>query len=293
MGGGPGGPALDATYDVLGVGVRVVVGDEAAAGAVGHLLAGTPRAGGPPDRVLRLVPSGGGRPGRQDLLREEGPLAREMTPRLAVAMLLWHVNQLAASTRRYVVIHAGCVGLGGRGLVLPGPPEAGKSTLVTRLVLEGFDYLSDEYAALSFDGFLHPYPQPIALDQGSFPLFPGLEPQGMGGFRDPSRWHLRPEDLRPDARSEPVPPGAVVFLSYGPGQTCRLEPLRGSESLVLLAGHTVNLTLLGPPAFRLLGSLLRRVPGYRLAFSGLEEAAAVLRPLLLGDGERDSAGLEN
>jgi hypothetical protein len=48
-------------------------------------------------------------------------------------------------------LHAGCVGRGGRGIVIAGPTRAGKSTLVLALGLAGLDVLGDDMLFLHHD----------------------------------------------------------------------------------------------------------------------------------------------
>lgn len=276
-------PGLSATYDLLGVTVRVVVSDAPAAARVRNLLADAPRTRRAPQHVVRLASSGPDDPAKRTLYDGDRVIRADMGPSLAVAMLMWHLNQVAAATPHYVVVHAGCVAHGGRAILLPGPMEVGKSTLVTALVLHGFGYLSDEYAAVSLeDGMLHPYSRPIGLDPGSFPSFPHLRPKLEAEFEDSSRWHLRADDVRQGCRSDPVPPGAIVFPRYDTGARLQIEPVGRAEALCMMAEQALNLHLLRGPAFRRLGDLAATVPAYRLVFHNLSEACEAVQHLPLG-----------
>src|SRR5581483_1001800 len=53
-------------------------------------------------------------------------------------------QQLATLTEKAVFVHAGVVAWRGRALVIPGPSNSGKSTLVAALVAAGAAYYSDE-----------------------------------------------------------------------------------------------------------------------------------------------------
>ena len=79
--------------------------------------------------------------------------AFETRLRMAVALL----------SRRFVFIHAGAVGWGGRAVVIPGRTFTGKSALVEALVRAGAEYLSDEYALLDRRGRVHPFAKPISV----------------------------------------------------------------------------------------------------------------------------------
>lgn len=80
-----------------------------------------------------------------------------------------------------VFVHAGCVAVGGRALLLPGPSRSGKSTLTAALVRAGATYYSDEYAVLLPGGHVLPYARPLYL-RGSDGEFTSATPVGeLGG----------------------------------------------------------------------------------------------------------------
>lgn len=269
-----GPPALVVTLDLFSVAIGVEVSDAAAAARVAELVAGHPRTTRAPEQTLRLLHGGNG----LRSLYEGGRVVREaMSGPEAVAMLAWSLNQAAMTTRRCVVLHAGCVVRGGRGLVLSGPMEAGKSTLVTALVQRGWTYLSDELAGVGLaDGQLLAYPCPIHLDPGSFPLFPELEPRPNPEFRDPRRWDLAPAWLPSAVEPRPVAPGAIVFPRFRAGESCRVEPVGSTEALRLLCSQTLNLPLVSTPGFQALARLVRQCPAFRLRFGRLDHACAAL-----------------
>jgi hypothetical protein len=70
---------------------------------------------------------------------------------------------VAEHARRHVFVHAGCVSLDGRAIVLPGRSMSGKSSLTAALVRAGADYYSDEYAVLDHRGVVRPYPRKLAI----------------------------------------------------------------------------------------------------------------------------------
>lgn len=66
--------------------------------------------------------------------------------------------------RNIIGIHGGTVILDGKGIIIAGPPGAGKSTLITAFIKSGHSFLSDDVSALNIieDGeiLIHPsYPQ--------------------------------------------------------------------------------------------------------------------------------------
>jgi serine kinase of HPr protein (carbohydrate metabolism regulator) len=51
-----------------------------------------------------------------------------------------------------LTLHAGCVAIGGRGVLIVGPSGSGKSDLALRLVDRGASLVSDDYAVLRTEG---------------------------------------------------------------------------------------------------------------------------------------------
>ena len=58
----------------------------------------------------------------------------------------------ATSGRAMVMVHASCVALGGKGVLLRGAPGAGKSDLALRLIEEGARLVADDRVALASNG---------------------------------------------------------------------------------------------------------------------------------------------
>jgi hypothetical protein len=54
------------------------------------------------------------------------------------------VFTLASRAQRLVPLHAACVGLDGRGILLMGPSGSGKSTVALQCLLDGFDFLAED-----------------------------------------------------------------------------------------------------------------------------------------------------
>lgn len=276
--GGTTGAGWAETLDVLGLAVRV----ELAAPFTNHaaeFLADHARTSEPPQRVLRLQTDGAG---RWALYDGDELLRAAMSSSGAIAMLAWALNQVAITTPHHVVLHAGCVARHGAGVVLSAPMEAGKSTLVTALVGDGWDYLSDEIAAISLaDGRLHPYPSPIALDPGSFPLFPALKPATAPSLGDAATWLLRCETVRPGSQSASVDPACLVFPRFQAGATCTVTALSATDALRFLVEQAFNLPTVRGPGFIALADLVRRLPRYQLILDNLDEACHALRRLAL------------
>lgn len=160
---------------------------------------------------------------------------------------LWDVHQLATKTSRdFLMLHAGAVARGGRGLLMPAVQDAGKSSLTTALALEGFDYMSDEIGALDpVTARLYPFPKHIWLDDDSLGHFPGLAER----LRDEQaplnefflQRYVRPREDLGAGLSGPVPTGWIVFPSADRDGPARLEPIAKSDAVHRLATNCFNL----------------------------------------------------
>ncbi|MGH9223716.1 MAG: hypothetical protein ACRD2W_07995, partial [Acidimicrobiales bacterium] len=205
-----------------------------------------------------------------------------MSPAIAVRMVLWQVNQVALASASHVVLHAGCVARGDRALVLGGPMDAGKSTLVAGLVRRGMEYMSDEFAPVSLaSGSVVAYPCPLALEPGSFPMFPELRPDVGAELVDDARWSVAPNLLGAvHAAGRPARPAAVVFPLYSPHAAPRVDRLPPRTAIARLVGQTLNLARVGGAGFRALAELAMTTACYELSFSDLEVACARLMGLL-------------
>jgi hypothetical protein len=151
-------------------------------------------------------------------------------------------------SRDFLSIHAGAVALDGSGLMLPAAMEAGKSTTTAALLELGFDYLSDEAAAIDpVTTHMYPFPKRIWLHKGAFRFFPGLidrleDAQGLNGefIERYDERHVRPEDL--GARiGGPTQARWIVFLEADREGPPRLEPFPKAEAVERIAHNSFNL----------------------------------------------------
>lgn len=122
-----------------------------------------------------------------------------------------------------IFVHAGVVGLGGRALVLPGYSFAGKTTLVAALVRAGATYLSDEFAPLDPEGFVHPYPRPLRMRTGGDHRRSDHDVATFGGT----------------AGDERLPVGLIVLTTYRPGTEWQPKLLSAGEGALGVLSHTV------------------------------------------------------
>lgn len=208
------------------------------------------------------------------------------TPRLwlVLAWLFWHFTQQAIATvPDRLLLHAALLELDGRGLVLCGRMNSGKSTLAGALVERGWRYHSDEVVVLEEQGgspVVSGFPRPLVVEGGSQRLLSGLRPppSWRARFRR-KHWHL---PLAPPELAA-VPLAALVIPIVDAGKPARLEPAQAATLCRLLWENTWNSQSVGGAGFALLARGSRSVPCAHLRHGDLDVAEIALRRLILGD----------
>ena len=141
----------------------------------------------------------------------------------------------------------------------------------------GFDYLTDEAAAIDQAGVVRPFPKSIALDPGSFGLFAHLAPPAVGPLAERitrREWHVDPATIGSVGVASEV--AAIVCPHWRAGSSTRLARVRGTEALHTLLGEVFDARVGGGAVFSTLARVVERVPVYRLGYGDLDEAVAVI-----------------
>jgi HprK-related kinase A len=198
-------------------------------------------------------------------------------------LLEWGLNwAIAHRCNSYLLLHAGAVEREGRGVLLPALPTSGKSTLTAALSVRGYRLLSDEFGALRLtDGMLAPALRPISLKNESIEIIRSFSPPSTVGPEFPKTKKGRVAYFAPDAasvagRHQCVPPALIVFPRYVPEARTTLAPMSKSRAFAKLAANSFNYEILGPEGFEAMGTLIERCACFRLEYSRLEEAIAVI-----------------
>lgn len=282
----PSGPYRTASFTTLGHSFAFRVPDRALAAYLDRVLASlaSPE---PARRWWSVVErAAAGRPQRHRYLVRRGDadlFGCDRADDLA-ALLLWWVNRTACfETHHRLMVHAGVVAVDGRALLLPAGQDAGKTTLVTGLVQDGYQYLSDEAAALEpGTGAVDAYPKWLSLEPGSWPLFPGLRPRlpaDQAGFAA-SQWHVSPDAVRAGSVAGRAEPAWVIVPRYRAGAATALEPIGRAEAVSVLASEAFNLRRLGTDGFHTLADVARRCRCWRLTTGALGDAVAAVRSVV-------------
>jgi hypothetical protein len=217
--------------------------------------------------------------------RDGTAVVRHVPPGLAVARLVWEVNQgVVAEPDNRLLLHAAAAAQDGAVVVLPGPRGAGKSTLVAALVDAGLRYVTDEAVAIEPSTLgIEPYPKPIALDRDA-PVLAHLNvpiPEGLDSGVE--QRFAPPQLFRADAvASRGGVARIILFVKYQPDRPATLRRMSRAKATVALAENSFNFRSLGPGALTLVADVVRASDCYRLDVDDLEVACRRVAALLDG-----------
>jgi hypothetical protein len=205
-------------------------------------------------------------------------LLRGTVPETILEFVLWDVSTTAiASNHGFLAIHAAAASWRGRGIVLPAPPDSGKSTLVAGLTRAGFAYLTDEAALIDpATAMLQPFPRSLWLERPSMNAVFGPE-------EPPLRWQtgrqfqVRPADLRARAIGRACPVRYIVAPSYQAGAETALIPMTRAEAVVMMAQHAFHFDRFGGRGIELLGRVVAGAACYRAQVGDLDDAVRLIK----------------
>lgn len=196
----------------------------------------------------------------------------------APAFFEWGLNWcIANNSHQYLIIHSAIVEKNGVGILLPGTPGSGKSTLCAALVCQGWRLLSDEMALLSLaDGLIYPAPRPVSLKNQSIQVIKAFSPEAVFSDIVPDTtkgdiaYMCVPEDSL--QRAIPVKPAFLVFPHYRAESEPELTPLAKSRAFMSLAENAFNFNILGALGFNAMANLIDKVECYDFSYPDLTSA---------------------
>jgi HprK-related kinase A len=207
----------------------------------------------------------------------------------ALAVFEWGLNLVIAMRSHHVLmLHAAVLERDGAALVLPAEPGSGKTTLSAALAHSDWRLLSDEFGLVALDEpMLLPVPRAMALKNESVDLIRSKYPAAelgpiVRGTRKGDVAHVKPPESSIARMSENARPRLIVFPRYLPGAGCQLTETAGVEPFMLVASNAFNYELLGEAGFRTVSKLVARSRCFRLTYSNMDEAIAILENLHAG-----------
>lgn len=218
-----------------------------------------------------------------ELFQDGESIQRVSTPG---SMLDWVIldttRRAVEGADRYVAVHAGVVSLDGRAVLMPAPPDSGKTTLVAGLTRAGFQFMGDEVALIEpGTAFVHPFLRPLLIEPSSMAVLSGLVsdlPAIYERFRG-VRFHVAAEDLRTGATGSPCPVGYVVFPAYRAGSETRLHSISRAEAVIRIADQMFNRPEMGTLGIRSLAAVVGGAQCFELPIGDLGDAIREVRGL--------------
>lgn len=181
-----------------------------------------------------------------------------------------------------IALHAGCLALNGKYLVVSGMPGSGKSTLAVHLMKAGFQYAGDDIVLIAPDGRATGVAFPPSIKTGAWPIIERLFPDFAK-----SQISRRPDgqDVRylpiPDCKDSPdLPLGWIVFINRSPDTPTQLNPLGQLETMRRLIDSSCSSD--GRMTSQTFASLSRSTAlaqSFELQYSDAADASNVLRQL--------------
>jgi hypothetical protein len=272
-------------YRALGFHFTVRADDPFVAAYLGELLDAltvSPGDGPAPEsfRVTTADPEGDSR--RYDVHLDDVPVIRGATLPQIVDGIVQRLNMRCIASPHWLCTHASSVSHDGEAIVFAAHSESGKSTLAAGLVRAGFAYVSDEAVAFDWEsGCIDPYPKPVSLDEGSWSLFPELDPRpSIGDSAEFHQWHVPAGSIGPGRVSSGCRARWLVFPKYDAGAETEVTPITRGEALVEWSKNTFRFNEQGREALTLLAGLVPEVECYRMTVGDLDDAIACVTELV-------------
>lgn len=205
----------------------------------------------------------------------------------AYAFLEWGMNW-CVSTRpnEFLKLHAAVVSKNGVGLILPGLPGAGKSTLCAALCLSGWRVLSDEHALIPLGtNSLAPLCRPISLKNESIAIIKSFDSSALLGPESVDTHkgtvaHMK-ADLSPDSHDqELIPARVMIFSKYSVGSKLVMKKKPKTESFMFAGLHSFNYSLLSQTGYETMCTLMDAVHCFDLTYSDLDKALQTIDQLV-------------
>jgi hypothetical protein len=214
-------------------------------------------------------------------LSEDG---RELEPQpdasSAADFLLDRMHRIAlAALPEFTKIHAACAAWRGKRLVAVGPAGSGKTTLMMRLLFEGFAVHCDDVVLLR-QGEILPFPRRFRVRRNAVRLLPQVPAFAAEMQNGRDHLALDPSEIGFDWQIEVAPADAVFFLERNHGGTTKLKVCSKVAMAERIMSHS-NPPASGPRAWlRDVSQLLECAQSFVLAAGELDAAAEAVKTVL-------------
>ena len=179
--------------------------------------------------------------------------------------------------KSFYQLHAAVAVCKGRALILCGPSEAGKTSLLIGWAASGALAYTDEIALIA-EGDLQvlPFPRDLIVHQGTQRLFPEWVAD-LPTWKDFDAYRfVSPIVFGGHSSQAPVPCRALLFPVRKSGAGAVLHPLGQAEAASRLLQQSFSLWDWGEAAVEMVGRLVESCPANEIVFADAREAAALL-----------------
>lgn len=164
------------------------------------------------------------------------------------------------------LLHAGAVGINGRGLLIAGRGGSGKSTTCTSCLLKGLVYLGDDYTAFTDDDVptAHSLYSSAKLFEKNLSLTPGLSPMKdrQAAPTDEKVLFFLTEHF-PERLVPSLTIAGILLPSVSNQKSTMIKPAGAAKAMAALAPSSIfQLPHAGAEAFRRIAALTKKVPCY-------------------------------
>jgi len=144
------------------------------------------------------------------------------------------LSAIVTRVRSHLLIHAGVVSCNGQGVILVADARHGKTTLVLELIRRGFQFLSDEMAALGrADRLVHPFPRSLRIRTGTLQLA-GFPDMAEGAQKWLGKLILDIGEIKPGCLGKAVPISHIIILQDQTDNNGNIPDHREQELSILL-----------------------------------------------------------
>ena len=198
---------------------------------------------------------------------EGGETSRAATPRAVLRHFHDRFYRLAVDQfTDEIAIHAGTGVVSGRRFIVVGAKYAGKSTLMTRLLLKDVKVEGDETVIMS-NGTVTAFPRRLHVRERSLPYLPELARLApklpwLKDMDGRTVYALDPELLGGKWTIENGPLDTIFFLDGSHSEETHLEECRKIDMCRLILAECLSITISGWPLIQRVNDMVRRANCY-------------------------------
>ena len=193
----------------------------------------------------------------------------------------WNLTEAAmAGFGHYLQIHAAAAAavLGGTTILMIGPPDSGKTTLVIAFARMGAQLLTDEIALIEPATLrVHAFPRDFIVHRGTQAEFPEVGKSSLPFARFDGYSFVPPAAFSTLPAPAPTEAATLLFPDFKLGCKPRCSPLGEAAAAERILEQSFNLELSEEEGPNLIGALVERCQAFEVVFGDAVEAARLVR----------------